>query len=406
MNLWSRIKNVFNNELVSPLDSPEEWVIDALGGQKSSSGIRVNENTAVKVVAVFACIRLISEQLACLPINVYKYANTGKEKDRTHHVDYLISECPNEYMTAFEFWQMMIVNLLLCGDCYAEIVRKNGRPIELWPIPANRVVKDTKNYKEPVYFVQMDDEYRTLYSEDILHIPGMGQEYLKSYNPVVIARDCLGLSLAAERFASDYFANGAHPSGVVETDNALSEPAFERLKQSINEKYVGLGKTNRVMLLEEGMKYKTMAGAPKESQMLETRQHQVVEVARLFNVPPHKIMDMTRATFSNIEELNISFAQDTLVPYCVRIQQAVKQKLFLSHEKKDYFVEYNLGALLRGKLKDRYEAYAMGRNWGWLSVNDIRSKESESTIENGDIYLTPLNMFESGAPLKGGEENG
>lgn len=233
----------------------------------------------------------------------------------------------------------------------------------------------------------------------------MGQEYLKSYNPIVIARDCLGLSLAAERFASDYFANGAHPSGVVETDNPLSEPAFDRLKKSINETYVGLGKTNRVMLLEEGMKYKSIAGAPKESQMLETRQHQVVEVARLFNVPPHKIMDMTRATFSNIEELNISFAQDTLVPYCARIQQALKQKLFLSHEKKEYFIEYNLGALLRGKLKDRYEAYAIGRNWGWLSVNDIRAKENESAIENGDIYLTPLNMFESGKPMKGGENN-
>lgn len=405
MNLWSRIKNVFKDELVSPLDSPEEWLVDALGGPKSSSGIRVNETTAVKVIAVFACLRLISEQLSCLPINVYKYNEKGKEKDRTHHVDYLISESPNEYMTAFEFWQMMIVNLMLCGECYAEIVRKNGRPIELWPIPSNRVIKDTKNYKEPVYFIQTNNEYKILYSEDILHIPGMGQEYLKSYNPVVIARDCLGLSIAAERFASDYFANGAHPSGVVETDNTLSETAFTRLKDSINEKYVGLGKTNRVMLLEEGMKYKSIAGAPKESQMLETRQHQVVEVARLFNVPPHKIMDMTRATFSNIEELNISFAQDTLVPYCVRIQQSLKQKLFLTHEKKEYFIEYNLGALLRGKLKDRYEAYAIGRNWGWLSVNDIRLKENESTIENGDIYLTPLNMVESGQPLKGGENN-
>lgn len=406
MNLWSRIKNVFKDELVSPLDSPEEWLVDALGGPKSSSGIRVNETTAVKVIAVFACLRLISEQLSCLPINVYKYNEKGKEKDRTHHVDYLISESPNEYMTAFEFWQMMIVNLMLCGECYAEIVRKNGRPIELWPIPSNRVIKDTKNYKEPVYFIQTNNEYKILYSEDILHIPGMGQEYLKSYNPVVIARDCLGLSIAAERFASDYFANGAHPSGVVETDNTLSEIAFTRLKDSINEKYVGLGKTNRVMLLEEGMKYKAIAGAPKESQMLETRQHQVVEVARLFNVPPHKIMDMTRATFSNIEELNISFAQDTLVPYCVRIQQSLKQKLFLSHEKKEYFIEYNLGALLRGKLKDRYEAYAIGRNWGWLSVNDIRLKENESAIESGDIYLTPLNMVESGQPLKGGENNG
>ena len=175
--------------------------------------------------------------------------------------------------------------------------------------------------------------------------------------------------------------------------------------------YAGLGNAHRLMLLENGSKFNKIVSTPEESQMLETREHQVVEVARFFNVPPHKIMDLGQATFSNIEEQNISFVGDTLVPWCIKIRQSVFKDLLTPQERKKYFAEYNLGALMRGNLTSRYTSYAIARNWGWLDVNEIRELENMNGIgPEGDTYLQPLNMVPAGQeipvmPGEGGTKN-
>ena len=397
--------------MVSGVSEPEKWLIDLIGGTKSKSGVAINEKTAVKVIAVFACLRLISEQMACLPIPVYKFVPEGKKKAYEHPNYNMLNYEPNPYTTAFDFWQMMLVNMMLLGRGIAEIERdpRTKQPIALWPMPANRVkVYVNKQTHEPYYDIhQLDGTIDRLYSDQVLDIKGMGLEELNAYDPVVIARECLGLSLAAEEFAGEYFANGVHPSGLMTYAEKLKGDSLEEFKKEVREAYSGLGNKHRLMLLESGMTFQKLTTPANEAQMLETRQHQVVEVARFFNVPPHKIMDMSHATFSNIEELNISFAQDTLVPYCTRIEQNVQLKMFFQSEKSKFFVKYNLGALLRGKLSERYESYAHGRQWGWLSANDVRALEDQNGIgEKGDIYLQPLNMVPAGTDISTWKKKG
>jgi HK97 family phage portal protein len=404
--------NIYISRRSSSLSNPQKWLVDMFGGYQSKSGITVTEDTAIKVVAVFACVRLLSEQIASLPLPLYRKTDKGKEKAYNHPLYSVLNEIANPEQTAFEFWQMMMVNMLLTPYGYAEIVRdEGGNIIELWPIPTNRVVPDRNpRTKEPMYHVTFEDgTYDTLYPENMLCIQGLRMERLNPYEPIELARECIGLSLAAEEYGSSYFANGAHPSGIIEYTEKLKGEALDDYKKEMRKAYAGLGNSHRLMLLENGSKFNKITAPPEEAQMLETRKHQVVEAARFFNVPPHKIMDMDRATFSNIEELNISFAQDTLVPWCIKIKQAVSKDLLTSKERKKYFAEHNLGALMRGNMESRYTAYAVGRNWGWLSVNEIRELENMNTIPEGDVYLQPLNMVPAGEeipviPGKGGNK--
>jgi HK97 family phage portal protein len=396
----------------SSVSNPEKWLIDMFGGYQSKAGVNVTEDTAIKVVAVFACIRLLSEQIASLPLHLYKKSKSGKEKAYDHPLYTVLNDIPNPEQTAFEFWQMMMVNMLLTPDGFAEIVRDGaGNITELWPIPSNRVhVERNPRTDELMYHVTFEDgTYDTLYPDNMLHIKGIRMARTQGYKPIELARECVGLSIAAEEFGSAYFANGAHPSGIIEYAEKLKGEALDNYKKEMRQAYAGLGNSHRLMLLESGSKFNNIITPPNEAQMLETRKHQVVEVARFFNVPPHKIMDMERATFNNIEELNTSFAQDTLVPWCIRIRQSVFKDLLTPWERKKHFAEHNLGALMRGNMESRYTSYAVARNWGWLNVNEIRELENMNGIgADGDIYLQPLNMVPAGEeipviPGKGGK---
>lgn len=395
----------------SNVSNPEKWLIDMFGGYQSKAGVNVNEDTAIKVVAVFACVRLLSEQIASLPLHMYKKSKSGKEKAFDHPLYTVLNDIPNPEQTAFEFWQMMMVNMLLTPDGFAEIVRDGaGNIIELWPIPTNRVVVDRNPRTfELMYHVTFEDgTYDTLYPDNMLHIKGMRMQRIEGYRPIELARECIGLSIAAEEYGSAYFANGTHPSGFIEYPDKLNEAKLKDYKEEIKKAYSGLGNAHRLMLLEQGSKFNKIASSPEEAQMLETRKHQVIEIARFFNVPPHKIMDLERATFSNIEEQNISFVGDTLVPWCIKIRQSIFKDLLTPWERKKYFAEYNLGALMRGNLESRYTSYAVARNWGWLNVNEIRELENMNGIgDEGDTYLQPLNMVPAGQeipvmPGKGG----
>jgi HK97 family phage portal protein len=387
----------------SNVSNPEKWLIDMFGGYQSKAGVNVTEDTAIKVVAVFACVRLLSEQIASLPLHLYKKSKSGKEKAYDHPLYTVLNDIPNPEQTAFEFWQMMMVNMLLTPDGFAEIVRDGaGNITELWPIPSNRVVVDRNPRTfELMYRVTFEDgTYDTLYPENMLHVKGMRIARMQGYKPIELARELVGLSIAAEEFAGAYFANGAHPSGIIEYADKLKGEALTEYKKEMRGAWAGLGNKHRLMLLEAGSKFTKIVTPPNEAQMLETRKHEVIEAARFFNVPPHKIMDMERATFNNIEELNTSFAQDTLVPWCIRIRQSVFKDLLTPWERKKHFAEHNLGALMRGNMESRYTSYAVARNWGWLNVNEIRELENMNGIgEDGDIYLQPLNMVPAGEEI-------
>ena len=398
----------------SGLSSPERWLIDALGGYDSRAGVKVNLETSLKVIAVYSCVKLLSETMASLPLVMYKKVERGKKKADNHPLYSILHDIPNPEQTSFEFWQMMMVNMLLTKGGFAEIVRDGGGFItELWPIPSNRVyVRRNLQTKEIFYqVIDYQGAMHTLYPENMLHIKGMSFDGFNCFEPVELFREAVGLGIAAESYGSYFFSNGTNTGGIVEYEagKVLSKDAKDYFRKTFNEAYTGLGNSNRLLFLENGAKFQKVSTPPDTSQFLETRKFQIVEIARFFNVPPHKIMDLERATFSNIEEQNISFVVDTIRPWCVKIEQSIFKDLLIPSERKRYFTQFSVDAILRGNLESRYTSYAIARNWGWLNVNEIREKENENDIgPDGDIYLQPLNMVPAGEevptmPGKGGK---
>lgn len=380
----------------SNMERPEQWLVDVMGGRKNRTGVSVNATTALQVTTVFACVRLISEQIATLPFQLYQATNGGRQKARGHPVNDLLNIAPNPYQTAYDFWRMMLFNHILWGDCFAEIEYDKGmQPIALWPIPTNLVTK-TINSKtgEPAYTVAKRDGF--IFPEKMLHIPGAGVQQMYSFDPITLAREAIGLAMNAEDFSNEYFSNGSHPSGIVTLPGQLKQDRVDDFKKEIKGAYTGSGKRSRLMVLENGMAFTKLQLPANEGQMIESRKLQVEEICRFFNVPPFKVMSFDKATYSNYEEASISFVQDTLVPFCVAIQQAVNAKLLLLSERKQgYYAEFNMNGLLRGRIKDRYDAYMVGISIGALSPNEVRELENRENIgADGDKYFISQNLRE------------
>ncbi len=377
--------------------SPQEFAKLFIEYSSSKAGVSVNSETAIKVAAVFACVKILSETVACLPLPLYqRIKDKGKDKAVNHNLYSILHDMPNQDTTAFDFWQMLMVNLLLTGDGFAVIKRDgDGFIKELRNVPSGKVTIYKNTVSDEKYYVITDNgkQYK-YYPENIFHVRGMRYTSADaSLNPILIAREALGLAIATEEYGSKYFSQGANPGGIIEYDGALSDTAFERFKQSFNEKYSGIGNSSKVLFLESGAKYTKIGNAPEESQFLETRKFQIIEIARFFNVPPHMIMDLERATFSNIEQQSINFVQYSLNPWLVRIEQTIFKDLLNTGERKTYFAKFNVNGLLRGDSTARKEFYqAMIQN-GVYSPNKVLELEDENTYEGGDIRVINGNML-------------
>lgn len=394
--------NLFKRMLTSLISTPERWIVEWLGGGgQAKSGAQVNEETALQVTAVWACVRLLAETVAALPLNLLKYTDKGKERATNHPLYFLLHNEPNTEQTAFDFILVLMVNLLLCGRAFVEIVRDDfGNVIELWNIPTGNVtVRRNIGTKELMYDVNISDARHppvTLYPENILDIRGMSFNGVDTFKPVIAAREAIGLSLATEEFGARFFGNGTNLGGVVEYEGKLSPEAKDRFKKDVSDKYEGLGKSNRLLFLENGSRFTKVNTTPNDSQFIETRKFQVIEIARFFNVPPHLIMDLERATFSNIEQQSLGFVIYSLMPLLVRVEQAIQKTCMNKGEKKKYIVKFNVSALLRGDYASRMAGYAVGRQNGWMSANDIRELEDMNRIpddQGGDDYLVNGNMI-------------
>ena len=402
----------------SNLANPQQWLLNILGGGfESKAGIKINYETAIKVSAVFACVNLVSQTMASLPLPLYRKRERGKDKADNHPIYVLIHDLANPETTAFDFWVMYIVNLLLTGDAFGYVKRDgNGNIVELWNVPTGNVtIFRNKETGELYYKIREDDNKEfVLYPENIMHTRGMRfASKDKTLDPIKIAREALGLSVALEEYGSTYFKNGANVGGIVEVPGVLKEDAFKRFKDSFNEKFSGIGNSNKVLFLESGSKFIKMGNSPNESQAIESRKFQVIEIARFFNVPPHKIMDLEKATFSNIEQQSIEFVQSCIHPMAVRLEQSIFKDLLGISERKKYFAKFNLNGLLRGDSTARKEFYQAGIQNGWFSPNDVRELEDLNAIDSGDIYMVngnmiPLNQLEEvlKQKMKGGDTNG
>lgn len=376
-----------------------------MGG--SSSGKAVTERSAMQMTAVYSCVRILSEAVAGLPLHFYRYTEDGgKEKAIDHPLYNLLHDEPNPEMTSFIFRETLMTHLLLWGNAYAQIIR-NGKNeiIALYPLMPNKmeVSRDKSGQLYYTYVTQPEEAHTMkgtvvyLRPSEVLHIPGLGFDGLVGYSPIAMAKNAIGMAVACEEYGAKFFANGAAPGGVLEHPGTIKDP--QRVRESWQSTFGGSGNSNKVAVLEEGMKYTPIGISPEQAQFLETRKFQINEIARIFRVPPHMVGDLEKSSFSNIEQQSLEFVKYTLDPWIVRWEQSIRRALLSSEEKKKYFVKFNLEGLLRGDYQSRMNGYAIGRQNGWMSANDIRELENQDRIpaeEGGDLYLVNGNMM----PLK------
>lgn len=380
------------------------WFYDwAMGGRTTTSGENVSNDSAFQLATVFACIRAISEDVGKLPLKIYKNLKPrGKDPLPEHPIYRLLHDQPNPEMTAMTFRQALTSHTLGWGNGFAEIERDiEGKPIYLWPLRPDRVRVFRMDDNRIWYEIRTDDDKQAwLRDDNVFHIHGLGFDGLVGYNVIRYARECLGAALASQKFASTFFGNGARSSGMLSHPGGLSDEARKNLRRSFEEQYQGAQNANRLMLLEEGLKFEQTSVPPEEAQFLETRQFSVPEICRWFRMPPDKVADRLRAQgWSTLEQMNTDYVTDTLLPWFVRWEQEIWRKLLTPKEqRKGLFAKHTVQGLLRGDTKTRNEAYKTGRNWGWLSADDIRELEDMNPLPDGkgEDYLVPLNMKEAG----------
>lgn len=358
----------------------------------TASGKTVNERTAMQTTAVYACVRILAETIASLPLNVYRSTDNGKEKAIDHQLYYLLHDEPNPEMTSFVFRETLMSHLLLWGNAYAQIIRDGrGKVLALYPLLPDRMTVDRSTDGQLYYEYRKDTGYVILRPEDVLHIPGLGFDGLVGYSPIAMAKNAIGMAIATEEYGGKFFANGASPGGVLEHPGVVKDPA--RIRESWNAVYQGSGNAHRVAVLEEGMKFQPIGIPPEQAQFLETRKFQTEEICRIFRVPPHLVANLDKATFSNIEHQSISFVVHTIRPWLVRLEQGMNKALLSPSEKGQYFVGFVVDGLLRGDYASRMQGYAIGIQNGFLSPNDVRTLENMNTIEHGDVYAMNGNML-------------
>lgn len=364
---------------------------------RSNAGKRVTDKTALQHIVVYACVRVLSEAVAQLPLHVYRYTDNGKERVPNHPLYFLLHDQPNPEMTSFVFRETLMSHLLIYGNAYAQIIRNGrGEVVGLYPLSPDKIRVDRDDKNRLIYIYSRYDEANPnvkeqgeiiLKSENVLHIPGLGFDGLVGYSPIAMAKNALGISLACEEYGASFFANGASPSGILEHPGVIKDP--EKIRNAWQYAY-GSGNSHKVAVLEEGMKYQPIAIPNNEAQFLETRKFQIEEIARLYRVPLHMIGDLEHATFSNVEHLSLDFVKYSLDPWLVRWEQNMQKDLLSDSEKGQYFIRFNVEGLLRGDYASRMQGYATARQNGWLSANDIRELEDMNRIpaeEGGNLYL-------------------
>ena len=370
----------------------------------TTSGKAVTERSAMQMTAVYSCVRILAEAIAGLPLHLYRYTPDGSKVKAVDHPLYLLlHDEPNPEMSSFVFRETLMTHLLLWGNAYAQIIR-NGKNeiVALYPLMPNKMTVDRDEagrlyytyYRGSDEAIKDKDFAVTLHPSDVLHIPGLGFDGLVGYSPIAMAKNAIGLAIATEEYGAKFFANGAAPSGVLEHPGTIKDPS--RVREAWMSQFGGSANSGKVAVLEEGMKYTPISISPEQAQFLETRKFQINEIARIFRIPPHMVGDLEKSSFSNIEQQSLEFVKYTLDPWVIRWEQSIQRALLRPEEKKRYFAKFNVEGLLRGDYQSRMNGYAVARQNGWMSANDIRELENLDRIPaeaGGDLYLVNGNML-------------
>ena len=373
------------------LSNPAAWLTGLFGTSKT--GVQVSEDNALTFSAVYAAVRIISETIASIPLNVYQADGETRVKAVGHPVQDLLAKAPNSVSSTFTFREAMASNLVLHGNAYAKIeMNAAGRPTALIPLNPMKVeVKVVDGEKVYVF-----DKKHTYLDYEILHFVGLSFNGLTGKSPLSMAREAVAIGLAAQEYGARFYSNGANAGGVITAPGRLNTEVVKRLRESWNRAQSGNSNSHSTAILEEGMKYEKIGLDPEAAQFLQSRKFQVNEIARIFRIPPSYLADLENSsTRANTEQQAIQFVRDCITPYVRRMEVELNRKLFREDEP-NLYAYFTMEGLMRGDQKARYEAYATARQWGWLSVNDIRDLENLNPVEGGDIYLQPLNMQRAG----------
>lgn len=400
MKIWNWLKGLFKAR--EPTNQYYYSAAPFLLGRKSISGKYVNEINALQVAAVYACVRIISEAIASLPLHVYEYKDTDKERATQHRLYYLLHDSPNPEMTSFSFKEIIVIHLLLFGNSYTLIKwDESGYVTGLYPLNPKRIQVERNNNGQIEYvytseageneYMPRSEQHRYTRRE-ILHIPAMGFDGIQGYSPIAMARNAIGVAMACEEFGAKFFENDARPSGILKHPGIIKNP--QKLKESWQAAYSGANH-GQTAVLEEGVEFETISIPPDDAQFLDTRKFQIAEIARIFRVPLHLLNELDRATFSNITQQSLEFVTYTLTPWLVRLEQNFNKALFNHMDRGRYFTKFSVEGFLRGDYETRMRGYTSALQSGILSVNEVRGLEDLNAIsdkEGGNLHLVNGNL--------------
>lgn len=387
MTLIERVTRVLG--LAAPEGRKGNALPALLGAQYGASAS--TEEGALRISAVYSCVRIVSETIASIPLLTYRRrADGGKERAENEPLYTLLRTSPNTEQTSFEWREQMLAHLLLRGNAFARIVRQGGVVTELVPLLPDDIEVKVNSGGAIVGYQYRHRE--VLAPSDVLHVRGMSMDGVMGLSVLRYAADTFHAAKSAQEYGRRVFENDATPGMVLKHPQTLDEEAAKRLRESWEAMFAGPRNAGRVAVLEEGMSVDKIQMSAEDLQFLDTRKMQRVEIASLFGVPAHMVGDLSQSTYSNIEQQAMEFVTRCVQPWCARIEQALMKKLLTPAQRRDLFVEFLMDGLIRGDIQSRYNAYMVGRQGGWLSVNDIRTFENMNPVAGGDRYLEPLNM--------------
>ncbi len=394
MGFFKRATSSSHHGQKAYMSESESFLTRAIRGGKSHAGTWVSESSALNFSAVYACHRILAETFAHPPLIVYEREKNGDVKHATDlEIYWALKNQFNKHMTSYVGREIVMHHIQGWGNGFYEIQRTRGRePVALWPMLPDRTEPEMHN-GNLTYYTTVEGKRSRVAFQNVAHIPGLGFDGYKGYSPIQMQRQAIGLGLATEEFGAKWFGQGSKGGGVLIHPSKLSENAQENIRESFEDDNAGLDNAHRITILEEGMKFVPTTIPPNDAQFLETRKFQVVEIARFYRMQLHKLQEMDRATFSNIEQQAIEFVMDTMLPWYVKFEQELNRKLWVTRELRErYFVKFNLNSLLRGDSETRADFYSKMVTNGIMTRNEARKLEDWNELPGLDEPLVPLNM--------------
>lgn len=393
MGMANRLANVLGYEKRAT-SSKDPYLMEMFGQRENVAGQFITPENVTKVAAVHACIQLIAETTASLPLAPYRRLDDGgKQTDTNHPLYNVLHNKANQIQTAMEFREQLVASCLLTGNGYAlKLIDGTGLVTELLPLTPQSV-RAVKLVNGRVRYEVTRDQGTVVYTQDeILHLRYRTVDGFTGISPITEARNVIGTAMAQQEFEGTFYKQGAKPSAMLSHPHQLTEPQRYNIKKSFAEDHSGTANMNKLIVLEEGMTYNQVSMSQRDAEYIESRRLTLEDIARIFRVPPPAIGILNDATYSNISEQSRMLVSQTLRPWFVRIEQAMNEALLTPQGRQTHFIEHNADGLLRGNQQERFDSYRVGREWGWLSVNEIRQRENMGSVgPEGDTYREPLN---------------